>query len=370
MNDFCALVAYKEPTAGAYFRRRNLIEVVNNWLRNFPEADIVVTEQIRSGTVEQAEARWAGYAEKFVDAGTVSHIMVECDYDSFHKTRILNEAIQKFPNYKFYILADADAFLDMAAFDYIRDHRDENNLVFPYAEVFYLDESDTRSVIGGKPMRPGVKNHGVVISRQTGLCNVFSGELYRAVRGFDEEFINWGAEDDAFCFKVKRLGRQVIRNNTGRGAVMHLFHPKVNTPEYVKSLDYRENRKLCACIRKMTDEDWERYLRGDEDLGGLARGYSDRGALVTHIEWPCVSGMFLTIDTTIYDVLADGETVDSLTFTKLMDVVRQEDGPEVAVQFLDNILMPLNPKTPEQLAELNGIRERLVKLAKEARGEA
>ena len=57
MNDFCALVAYKEPTAGAYFRHRNLIEVVNNWLRNFPEADIVVTEQIRSGTVEQAEAR-------------------------------------------------------------------------------------------------------------------------------------------------------------------------------------------------------------------------------------------------------------------------------------------------------------------------
>ena len=140
--------------------------------------------------------------------------------------------------------------------------------------------------------------------------------------------------------------------------------------EHVKSLDYRENRKLCACIRKMTDEDWERYLRGDEDLGGLARGYSDRGALVTHIEWPCVPGMFLTIDTTIYDVLADGETVDSLTFTKLMNVVRQEDGPEVAVQFLDNILMPLNPKTPEQLAELNGIRERLVKLAKEARGEA
>lgn len=364
MKDYCALVAYKEPKAGAYFRRRNLIEVVNNWLRNFPEADIVVTEQILSGEREACDTRWADYMAKFELPDQVKHVVVELGYPEFHKTLILNEAISQYGDYKFYILADADAFLDLGCFEFIREHRDEENLVFPYASVLYLDESDTREAVAGRPLRPGIKNHGVVISRQTGLCNIFSKKLYLAVNKFDEEFVNWGAEDDAFCFKVKRIGRQVIRNSTGNGTVLHLFHPKVNTEEYTRSADYIRNRKLCACIRRMSDDDFDRMIRGVTSLNEFLTWYDANGVLKTSFQWPCVPGMYLTVDTTIYDVKQEG-----ITFTKLMAEVCKEDGPEVAVQFLDNVLLALHPLSQEQLDELRGIRENLVKQAKEGKGE-
>ena len=345
MKDYCVLMAYMDPVTGKVFRRRNLVEVVRHWRENFPEGDIVVAEQAASG---QSAVSIPDAIHEIVDVGT----------DEFCKTRVLNAALQRHPGYRFYIMADADAYLDANVFAYIRSHRDEQNLIFPYSDVLYLDETDTRLVIAGEPLRPGTKDHGVVIARQTGLCNVFSKELYESAGGFDADFVGWGAEDDAFCFKTTRLHRKVIRN-TGPGIVYHLFHPKVNTRAYIKSKPYIMNRKRCACIRRMSDSDFADYIGGKTSLAVLMEKYEAMGRLDVDLKWPCVPGKSLCIDSTIYDLKLDG-----LSFTKLMDEMLREDGPEVSLRFFNEVILPLGNFNDRQREELAQIHSRIVNLVR------
>ena len=91
---------------------------------------------------------------------------------------------------------------------------------------------------------------------------------WERVNGFDEEFYEWGAEDDAFTYKIKRLVGVLKRTE---GHVYHLFHPQVNTEAYQKSSVYTTNRKLCACIRRMTADDLETYIAGKVTAAFLSR---------------------------------------------------------------------------------------------------
>lgn len=346
MNDFLILIAYYDK--GNSFRRRNLKAVIDNYLANFPECDICVAEQNTSDALD-------GYQEN----SRLKHINVELD-EVFHKTILLNHAVRENPGYKAYVMGDADAYLDMYAIDYIRKHWNEGVLVYPFSNVLYLSETDTRRVLRGEPLTPGPKNHGVQIGRQTGLCNIFTQEIFDKVGGFDESFSAWGAEDDAFLVKCNRLVGIVKRNIEPNGSVLHLYHPVVNTPDYINSDVYLANRKRCACVRRMSDEDLASYVSGAVTMDEMVKKYDSLGRLQVKLNWKCTNAAYLTIDTTIYDLDYSTE----MSFSKIIAEVKKEDGPEYAVHFIDSILKPIPDLSEEQLKELDDNREELCNIVR------
>lgn len=348
MGDFLIITAFLNK--GNTFRSRNIMAVIDNFMVRFPDADLCVAEQNPTDDIF-GEIR-SKYGERFI------HIPVAITGD-FCKPKLLNAAVRSNPDYKAYVMGDADSYLDDACIEYIRNNWNKGSLVFPYSEAIYLKEVDTRRVIIGQPLTPGPKDHGVHVTRQTGLCNVFTKATFDAIGGFDEDFNNWGAEDDAFLVKCQRLVGPILRN-TDRGTVYHLFHPVVNTMQYIKSSVYVENRRRCACIRRMTDDDLHDYVAGNVSLKSLITKYDRIGRLSVQLEWHCTNEHYLTIDTTIYDIDRSGE----MTFTKILDEVLKEDGPEYVVEFIDGIFKPISDLSIAQLEEINAYREKACSLAK------
>ena len=334
---------------GDRYRRRNLTATLANNMKLFPEAMFCVAEQNPSGWFDTLN----------MDKERLHHIGLNIE-GGFRKTALLNAAIESEPDADVIAMVDGDVFLDSKVVDYIRNHWNDGSLVFPYSEAMYLKETDTRLLVGGKPLLPGYKDHGVTIDRQTGLCNVFTRHTWTRIGKYDEEFVNWGAEDDAFLTKCRRVIGPIHRNREPGCVAYHLFHPVVNTEDYLKhSPLYMANRVRQACIRRMSDEDLQRYISGTVTLSELVDKYSDMGRLKVSLEWQCTPQSALHMDTTIYDVDRTGE----MSFTKVMDAIEEEDSAGYCVTFIDDILLKLPDLSAVQMDEIMGLRRKYEELA-------
>lgn len=331
------------------YRRRNLTATLANNLKVFPEATFCVAEQNPTGWFDTLN----------MDPEQVHHVTVDID-GPFCKTKLLNAAIEAVPDADVIVMVDGDVFLNDMVVNYIRNHWNDGSLVFPYSEAVYLKETDTRLMVGGKPLLPGTKDHGVTIDRQTGLCNVFTRRTWERIGRYDESFTGWGAEDDAFLTKCRRLVGPVKRSREPGCTAYHLFHPVVNTEDYLKNNPlYLANRVRQACIRRMSDEDMERYVAGKSNLDDLVEKYRSMGRLEVSLEWQCTPRAVLHMDTTIYDVDRTGE----MSFTKVMKAIEEEDRAEYCVTFIDDILLKLNDLSPVQLDEIMGLRKHYEEIA-------
>lgn len=312
------------------FRHRNLLACISRCQQVFPSADHCVAVQGASPWFDSVE--FSGKRINLESPG------------SFRKPLLLNAAVRRNPGYDMYMMVDADVYLTERLAEYAQAECRDDRLVYPYGDTVYMDELDTRRMCSEGRMYPGDKDHGVTIRRQTGLCMAFTGKGFEAVSGFDGAFTGWGAEDDAFMFKFRRLGMEVLRN-PDRGAVAyHMFHPVVNTAKYINGDEYRHNRVCCACIRRMSDPDFADYLAGRAGMDGLVAKYRALGRLEVELNWACCPSATLNIDTTIYDIDRTGE----MNMGKVLAAVLVEDGPDGILEFADTVLYRI-PGLPEDM---------------------
>lgn len=327
MKKFLAITAFKDT--GDKYRRRNLQACMRTVFDTFPEADHLV--------IEQGNGEWFSTLEAQAD-----HVLME-DTGSFRKSSLLNRAVFANPGYSGYVMVDADVYFTRKLADYVIANTADNRLVFPYGDTIYLDEVDTKRLVTTGTIFRGDKDHGVTLRRQTGLCNSFTWDTFNAVAGFDEEFTGWGAEDDTFMFKFRRIGAEILRNPDPTAAAFHMFHPKVNTDAYLESPNYRRNRVMCACVRRMSDEDFSDYLAKKVSMEELVDKYKKMGRLEIQLIWEIVRGTTLHIDTTIYDIDRSGK----MDIDKILTAVYNEDGAAGIVEFVDDVLSHIPNMPPE-----------------------
>jgi len=347
MPNFSIVMAYMDGNNS--FRRRNLFAVIDRCLSLMPDAEIVVAEQ---GESSQSE-KLAGYNPR------LKRIQVD-DGKRFHKTKLLNEAIKNTET-DVIVMVDADSYLNDIAAKSIDDgvsllKKNGVGILYPYDGVDYLSEAQTRTLLGGGTINSKFSFHGVHIHRQTGLCNMYLKSTWEAVGGFDEEFYEWGAEDDTFMYKIKRKVGNVCRTP---GYVYHLYHPQVDTVAYKNSSVYMTNRKLCACMRRMSNEDFAAYLDKRVSIGELVDKYNKQNRLDVRLRWPITPATLLTIDTTIYDI----DYGDGVTITKILDAVMSEDGAAYIPTFVHEIFDAIPDLSPEQRKEIDDYLENARKLA-------
>jgi len=152
------------------------------------------------------------------------------------------------------VVADADSFVpERKLIEACEVARDSGKLVCPFTFVLQLGESFTRSLIAGpvteikyfdaehvrtKPIE--TQSNTLVVPRA----------LWDEIGGFDERFVGWGGEDNAFWRAAEiRRGGQVIRLP---GAVFHLWHEpasdrntRMQDPQYLSNLGLANKYMRC-----------------------------------------------------------------------------------------------------------------------------
>ena len=311
-------------------RLRNFTASIEQLKNVDPEADICVVEQ--NGLTA-------------IPAVTFHH-RVDIEDTLFHKTGLLNFAVNNHPEYTHYVMIDADSWIDAGVVDNIHNHCNDAPLVFPYETCVYLTEAQTRRKCRHDVVDIPIRyNSNIPITRQTGLINCFSKETYDKVGGFDEEFVGWGAEDDAFVFKIRRVtGKRELRCKGG--TVLHLWHKKVNDQSYLDGLRYKKNRAYCSLIRRMTDDEFNRYLGKETTLDEIYKDFAARGGIEGDANLIVGPSLRLKVNTSIYYLQTLNPTV-----TEFLTEVLAEDGPDMVKSFV-NTYITKNYAYPEVIKEV------------------
>lgn len=317
-------------------RLRNFTASIEQLKSVDPEADICVVEQNGFTTIPEV----------------TFHHKVDIEDTNFHKTVLLNFAVKNHPDYTHYVMIDADSWIDAGVVDNIHNHCDDAPLVFPYETCVYLSEAQTRRKCRHESVDIPLRyNSNIPITRQTGLINCFSKETYQQVGGFDEEFVGWGAEDDAFVFKIRRVtGERELRCKGG--AVLHLWHKKVNDRSYLEGVRYKKNRAYCSLIRRMTDEEFNRYLDNETTLDEIYKDFAARGGIEGDASLVVGPSLLLKVSTSIYYVPTLKPTV-----TEFLTEVLAEDGTDIVKSFV-NTYVTEKQAYPEVLKEVEAFYEK------------
>lgn len=126
-----------------------------------------------------------------------------------------------------FVLCDADTIANPEYLQAAVDIAPASGWVLPYTMYYNLDEIETEHIVTSPstirllPPKHSIHALDYVVS---GIL-VLSREAFEAVGGYDERFIDWGFEDDAFASSLKSLVGPTVRIE---GFVSHLWHPIEN----------------------------------------------------------------------------------------------------------------------------------------------
>lgn len=308
------------------YRRRNLTAVVDNYRKNFPTFKVIVAEQSSSSTFVR---------DLLLDyPDTFRNVLINVDSERFNKCQVLNTTIREHIDSDIIMMSDADCILPPLSVEFFEEGLSKGSIFFPFSRVNFLNEGHTRRLVGGKQLIQGVPKQDLFINRYTGLVNVFTRDTFEAVGGFDSEFEGWGGEDDAFVDKCNRLISPIHRIQSDI-ELIHLYHPKNNTLEYINSECFTWNKKRVATIKRMSDDELREYVANVKEginspLQPIVEAYDEQGKLGFSYEMSIGSGT-VNIDTTVYDVVpVDGK----ISLREILQAVYDVDG----VAFLSHII--------------------------------
>lgn len=325
MHKFLVIITFYSTDS---YRVRNLKAVIARCRKVWPDVEICLVEQNMTSDIEGVD-----YHERY-----------DVEDKFFHKTKLLNHAVNLHPDYTHYVMLDADSWIDSGIVDNIKNNCDKSPLVFPYGTCVYLNEAETRIKCRGAAINLKLKyNANIPITRQTGLVNVFSKEAWDKVGGFDTEFVGWGAEDDAFIFKIRRV-MNCMEYRCDSGVVLHLYHKKVNTPTYVEGQNYKKNRSYCSIIRRMSDDEMTQYLNKRISLAELYVKFKETNRLDGWAVVRLNDTSNLKIDTSIYNV----KTNEPSLYEVLSEII-YEDGFDYVVSFINGYIKPVKLNNDVQL---------------------
>ncbi|MBT2655824.1 glycosyltransferase [Bacillus sp. ISL-18] len=169
--------------------------------------------------------------------GFYAHFMPETEIclgiingEEINKAKAINLAAKKATG-KVLVIADADVIYDPKLIVKSIELLNKGaSWVVPFTAVYDVGKEGTRRLIKTGPDSITIRPNEC--TKSDWLYEGFAGKLFviprenfEAVGGFDERFIGWGGEDDAFSHAVRTLCGEIV-NVEGR--IFHLWHPSAN----------------------------------------------------------------------------------------------------------------------------------------------
>jgi hypothetical protein len=127
------------------------------------------------------------------------------------------------------VLADGDVIYNPALIDEAVHLLGQHSWVIPFRDVVNLSQENTNRLILSKPKWPlktplndyYIDNY---YERFAGKLMVMPRATYFAAGGYDERFVGWGGDDDAFVLALETLCGPYLKLDR---EVIHLWHPRI-----------------------------------------------------------------------------------------------------------------------------------------------
>jgi len=148
-----------------------------------------------------------------------------------NKAKAVNQAATKATK-DIFVIADADIVYDPEIIINAIELLKEAAWVVPFTEIYDIPKQATKYLLRKQPKWPlsvGIDECikvNWIYEGFAGKLNVIPRANFEAAGGFDERFIGWGGEDDAFSHAVNTLCGKFV-NCEGR--LFHLWHPPAYT---------------------------------------------------------------------------------------------------------------------------------------------
>ena len=166
-----------------------------------------------------------------------------CLSEPFSRAVAINNAYKK-SSRNILVIADADVFLDIKLIKFATVALAESPWIIPYDNINYLTLEGTIALLKEAPAT-NIENN---ISPKNiykysgykifgGLC-ILKKECFERVGGFDEAFVGWGCEDDAFQRKMDALCGKHLRFHSD---LWHLYHPSASRSNYNNNFIHLNN---------------------------------------------------------------------------------------------------------------------------------
>ncbi|MGN2275048.1 galactosyltransferase-related protein [Priestia megaterium] len=181
--------------------------------------------------------------------------------EPFNRSEAINTAAKKATKDVF-VIADADVIYDPSILIQAIQLLNKNAWVIPYDRCLNISKSSTEILLNSFPEWPipiEVKSKERIF--KNGEVKPVSGvivvtrENFNIVKGFDERFIGWGREDDAFKDAMNTLCGPYKRIT--ENSIYHLWHPKVG---FKGNPNIKNNNKL-----------YRQYVERNGDVEGMRK---------------------------------------------------------------------------------------------------
>jgi len=332
------------------YRERNLEYVLQYYLDN-TDCNIILSEQFKSSS------------EIIERNSRVLHVKSYFDDDIFRKSHLVNNAVSC-GNAERIMVIDNDCILNTDISRNVELYMKDYDYFVPFTHINFLNEGHTRQLTRTGHFTQSKDKSHLHVNRYTGGCIVFTRELFDKVRGFPEEILGWGKEDDIFLTKCRRVGANVGRIEEDT-TLLHLFHTPSSTKKYMESEQYLKNSKMLALFKRMTDEEFLKYINPQPDpdfndakrefyLGLVFDRYDRDKKLETKVKVFCGTG-YVRFDTSAYTIIPDKD--GNIGLEELFSAAYSEDGDESVAHTIREIDKNCGRLSPDEAKIVNKYRE-------------
>ena len=178
----------------------------------------------------EREKGWR-WVRQFLAARCNEVVVAGCDDGPFNRSQAINNAFRrvraKYSPDTVCIIADADCAIGAQQFaEAVAQAQHYKKLVIPHNKVCRMTEAQSDEVLRRFKAKSGTRERWFRNDRTrqcvSGLIAV-RFDKFEEVNGFDEQFVGWGGEDNAFKLTCDKLLGESIRLN---GTLFHFWHPR------------------------------------------------------------------------------------------------------------------------------------------------
>jgi len=156
----------------------------------------------------------------------------------FSKSQAVNNAAKKATK-DFFIILDADIIISPSTIKKSIHALKSYPWVIPYVYLHDIDKVSTQILLNTPPSNFPSEIQSKKRHRTSyGGVNIMDRDTFYKVNGFDERFVGWGGEDDAFMASLCSMAGKPVRFDE---VIYHLWHPRA---EVGHNPFYSQNLKL------------------------------------------------------------------------------------------------------------------------------
>lgn len=213
----------------------------------FNQVSILLPYKEQDG-IRDAERKWlTRYYKKFMPDAELC--FGENSDENFNRSKAINAAAKKATR-NIYVMSECDVVYDPNLIIEAIGLLKKAAWIIPFNRVLNISQVKTEEILQLEPDWPlpsklegHAKDHYPMTNLFAGKMNIFSREAFEKVGGFDERFIGWGREDDAFLIAMNTICGPFTRM---KRTIYHFWHPFVgahNNP------NIKSNNKLLLAYR-------------------------------------------------------------------------------------------------------------------------